>query len=237
MLVQTEAQIYLANQRGVTHHEGFRSFHTLNFGAYLAEGREPVGRLIAFNDETLMPQRAIEIKVDNPTEIILLPTVGGLELIDHSQESIFVSAGESFRFIAFPESTFKIVNPYPTETIGYLQIHLKPDLSCEVLNNLMDETPLNSFSLEENNRLVQAFTSTGKSVSARIGQYDGREEDTYTISKPENAIFTYVINGAFEVQNRLLETGDALAFWNAEDAEFEALSNGAVILVAEVGMF
>lgn len=237
MLVQTEAQIYLANRRGTIKHEGFRSFHTLNFGAYLAEGRESVSRLIAFNDEVLTSGHSTQVKVDNPTEIILLPTVGGLELIDNSQESIFVSTGESFRFIAFPESAFKIVNPYPTETMGYLQIHLKPDLSGEVLNNLMDETPLNSFSLDEKNHLVPAFTSTAKSVSAWVGQYDGRVEDTYVISKPENALFIYVINGAFEVQNRLLETGDALTLWNTEEVEFEALSDGAVILVMEVGIY
>ena len=235
MVVQTEAQIYLANRRGTTKHEGFRSFHTLNFGTYLAQGKEAVGRLMAFNDEALTPGHSTQVKVDNPTEIILLPTVGGLELIDNSQESIFVSAGESFRFIAFPESAFKIVNPYPTETIGYLQIHLQPDLSRKVLNNLMDETPLNSFSLDEKNHLVPAFTSTGKPVSAWVGQYDGREEDTHAISKPENALFIFIINGAFEVQNRLLETGDALTLWNAEEMEFEALSDGAVILVMEVG--
>jgi hypothetical protein len=51
-------------------------------------------------------------------------------------------------------------------------------------------------------------------------------------------VFGFVIEGAFEFQNRLLETRDSIALWNEDNEtlqiEFEALSNDAIILIAEV---
>jgi hypothetical protein len=97
MLTQAEARIYLKTQRGLTQSEGFRSYHTFNFGDYISEGKEPVGQLIAFNDQILNAGQRVGIEVSSPTEIILLPVVGGLELVDGAGESVFIGVGESFR--------------------------------------------------------------------------------------------------------------------------------------------
>lgn len=47
-----------------------------------------------------------------------------------------------------------------------------------------------------------------------------------------------MIEGAFEFQNRLLETRDSVALWNEDNEalqiEFEALSNDAINLIVEV---
>jgi hypothetical protein len=42
------------------------------------------------------------------------------------------------------------------------------------------------------------------------------------------------IQGMFEVQGRLLQTGDGLGLWNEPgDVELEALSNEAIVLLIE----
>ena len=53
MNTQTEAQIYLADQRGRSETDFFRSYHTFNFGQYVAEGRAQFGPLHLLNDDTL----------------------------------------------------------------------------------------------------------------------------------------------------------------------------------------
>jgi len=236
MSVQTEAQIFLGSQRGITQSEGTRNMHTLNFGSYQAEGREAFGRVLVFNDVALSAGKAENINTTKPTEIVLLPIVGGLELVDRYGESVFVNSGESFRFLTFPESNFKVHNPYPLETINYLEIHLTPDLSDNYMDNHMDDSPLHLFSLSDKNRLIPSFSGLGEKVTGYVGKYTGREEDEFLVINPENGIFTFIIQGAFEVQNRLLEKGDALSLLNVATLEFEALSNDAIILVVEVGM-
>ena len=67
-----------------------------------------------------------------------------------------------------------------------------------------------------------------------IGKYAGREESLYELSKGGNGLFVFVIQGAFEVQYRLLHPRDGLALWEADAIELEALSNDAIIFVVEI---
>jgi hypothetical protein len=67
-----------------------------------------------------------------------------------------------------------------------------------------------------------------------IGKLDGRAELTYELSNPNNNAFVFVLEGAFEVQYRLLESKGGLALWNTRQVELEALSDSAIILVLEM---
>jgi len=46
-------------------------------------------------------------------------------------------------------------------------------------------------------------------------------------------VYVFVIEGAFEVQNRLLHARDGLSLSSATEVEFEALSNDAMLLILE----
>ncbi|MGC4130134.1 MAG: hypothetical protein QM564_11400 [Bergeyella sp.] len=67
-----------------------------------------------------------------------------------------------------------------------------------------------------------------------IGIFDGREELQYQLENPDNKIFAMVLNGAFEIQNRLLENRDAVVLWEINELEFEALSENALIIFFEI---
>ncbi len=46
-MTQTEAKIFLTDQRGLTEFPWFRSFHTFNFGKYFDENKTPYGAIRA----------------------------------------------------------------------------------------------------------------------------------------------------------------------------------------------
>lgn len=70
-----------------------------------------------------------------------------------------------------------------------------------------------------------------------IGRYDGREEGIYEVQNPDaHGVFVFVIEGAFEVQNRLLHARDGLSLINVAEVDFEALSNDAMLLILEIPM-
>ena len=233
MLTQTEAQIYLESQRRNIQSEGFRSFQTFNSGTYQKEGRGAIGTLVAFDDQTLAPEACCMILVEELTEIILIPLVGGIELTTESKEASYINSGETFHFLAKPENKYQIINPYPEATINYLQIRFKPDILKSAKTHSDHH---NIFDISQKNLLLPVFTTFNKNTNAYIGKYGGREEGLYTIQNPENSIFVFIIEGAFEVQNRLLEKRDGLSLMHVETVNFEALSNDAVILLVEVGM-
>ena len=227
MDVHSEVRIFLDGQRGVFQTDGFRSFRTFSFDEYQAEGREPFGKLLAINDETLLAQCEHIIRVKEFCEVILIPLVGGIEVNIETDSAEFVNSGEALAFLARPDQTYIVTNPYPEEAINYLQIRISTEDSKH-------EKQLSEFDLSHKNILRPVFSGGKNEVNIYVGKYGGREEGVYSISNPGNGVFVFIIEGAFEVQNRLMERRDGLSLRNAEVIEFEALSQDAIILVMEV---
>lgn len=233
MLTQTDAQIYLESLRGQFQTDGFRSFRTFDFEEYRATDRGPIGTLEVLNDETLMPECSHELRIEEFCQVILLPMAGAIEVEEKGREPRFVNSGEALILLASPEKHYTITNPYPDETINYLQIRVN---GGQFLSTPMSSSGITvQFDLSEKNVLLPVRGYNGSSAHLFIGQYDGRAEGIFTSWNPEHSAFIFVIEGAFEVQNRLLEKRDGLALHNAEEIEFEALSNGAIILVIDIG--
>lgn len=233
MLTQTDAQIYLEGLRGQFQADGFRSFRTFDFKEYRAADRRPVGTLEVVNDETLMPECSHVLRVEKFCQVILLPIVGAIEVKEEGMEPRFINSGEVLFLLASPDKYYTITNPYPDEAINYLQIRIN---DSQFLSTPMSSTGITvPFDLSEKNALLPVRGYNGSSAHLFIGQYDGRAEGIFTSWNSHHSTFIFVIEGAFEVQNRLLERRDGLALGNAEAVEFEALSNGAILLVIDIG--
>ena len=233
MLTQTDAQIYLESLRGKFQTDGFRSLRTFNYGEYRAPDRGPVRTLEVLNDETLMPECSCALQVDKFCQVILLPVVGAIEVEEKGREPRFVNSGEVLFLLASPDKHYTITNPYPDEAVNYLQIRINDG---EFLSTPMSLSGITvQFDLSEKNVLFPVRGYNGSSAHLFIGQYDGREEGIFTSWNADHSAFIFVIEGAFEVQNRLLERRDGLALGNADAIEFEALSNGAILLVTAIG--
>lgn len=222
-----QAQIYLHSQRGIFQTAGFKRFCTFNFDTYQAESREAFGNLLVLNEEMLLPESSIEIKTTEKVRIVLLPLVGALEINDGTEEPKYVNSGEVLEYVTEPNNILIITNPYPTETVQYLQIRFKEK------TDLLPNSELTAFDISDKNKLLTINRNQNYENRILIGQYDGREEGNFACN-PDKAIFVFVIKGAFEVQNRLLEKRDGLSLRNVTEVEFEALSNQAIILIMEV---
>ncbi|GAB3717746.1 pirin family protein [Spirosoma lituiforme] len=239
MTTQIQAQLYLSDQRGCTETAYARSFHTLNFGHYFDEYRKPVNSLTALNDDTLAAGYSLNRQVDQQMNVVVIPVVGGLEF-DSSVGHGFVPSGQAQIFSLAPGMELTIYNPYTTEVINFIQIwiadlstHAKP--ACQSVE----------FDLSNKNTLLPFFTLATKSdnkltTKGFIGKYDGRQDGLYkstaTDDQQPTSIFVFVLRGAFEVQNRLLQTGDGLALPTTgnQPIDFEALSNDALFLLLDI---
>ena len=227
MISQTDGQIYLSNARGITNRSTFRSFHTFNHGNYYDESRKAFGNLIALNDDTLASGNSVIINVDREVEITVIPIVGDIEIQDNKDARIQLEPGELFRISCKKGDYYQIHNPYKNELVNFLQIWQEREPSTEIRSNKQIK-----FELDKNKNYLQLIGE-----NCHIGKYTGRNEGHIRVQA--NGIFGFVIEGAFEFQNRLLEARDSLALWNNEATEpleitFEALSNDAIILIIGV---
>ncbi|OIN61128.1 pirin family protein [Arsenicibacter rosenii] len=226
MLTDVQGQLYLADQRGVAETDGFRSFHTFNFGPYQTEGRTPFGRLCVVNDDTLAAGRQLTRQIDEAMHVLILPLVGGIEVNSTVAGTSYASAGEALVLSMPANASYSVLNPYDTELINYLQIWVR----AKPADSFTAGVTITAFDLAQPNQLLPAGSTA---INVTIGQYGGREEDRMKVSDPETGLFAFVVEGAFEVQNRLLHARDSIALWDIDTVDFEALSNNALILFVD----
>jgi quercetin 2,3-dioxygenase len=227
-MTQNEAKIFLSAQRGKTELPWFRSFHAFNFGTFQDPNKEHIGKLRVFNDNTLAAGKGMKMQVEKPTEVLILPLVGGIEFKNSAGYHDFLEAGKVQVFSAETGMEYEVLNPYDNELINYLEIWIEKENPLNTLTISVD------IDIKKRNELLAVFSSVQQDSFGYFGKYNGREEGIYQVKNAGNYLYIFVIEGAFEVDNKLMEARDGLAIWSAEEIEFEALSNDAMFLIFEI---
>lgn len=246
MIPQSKGKMFLSDERGHQELDWFRSYHTFNFGQYQHEHKRAIGLLYVLNDETLAGGKSLSLMAEDDSDVLLLPVVGALSVKDAAGNTCLVDAGQCYQATAPAGTTIELSNPYEEHLINFLQVWFKRGKTN--IPSCKPAAQLCSFDLYTNkNRLIELFSAgpgscppepekeTSKPYGRQfIGKFTGRAEITHTITAPYNGLFVFVIEGAFEVQYRMLHARDGLALWDLQEVEFEALSNDAIILVTEI---
>ena len=224
---QTPGRIYLADQRGRHQTSDVQRLSTLSFGDYADANKGPLGRLLAFNEESLAGGASTELPVAQGCYVLLLPITGsvGFSLDGAAGGTVEVEEIQTLALVA--GSVLHFTNPYEHETITFLHIWLRADLSAS------EVPPVFGFEWEMFASQLLEVISDERVFSLSIGRFRGREEAFYQLDGSAH-LFAFVLAGAFEIEGRLLHERDGLGLWEAEEVELEALSNNAIVLVLEV---
>ena len=215
-MVQQPAKILLADKRFSYQSSEYRCLSTPIYQNGVDK------RTLRFSDETLAPQKSRWFTLDEDATVIVLPLVGTVvyESPESMRSSTIAPEEVQTQFLKKGD-TFSLKNPSREKLVNYLQIWLK----------LYSTETKESFSGYSNNVLKTILKT--EHFNLHFGVFDGRMESDFVPSYHQNTLMAFVINGAFEVQNRLLESRDCLAVWNTKTIELEALSENAIILLLE----
>jgi len=224
------SRFFKADQRGQVNREGYKSFSTFNYGDYNAESRQPFGAVEFVNDVSMGPGNAVYFNRNESIQDVILPITGSLTYRNflgkketiHPEHIAFLDPGT--------DHACEIQNNYEDNWIGYLHIGLKRSNAIP-----QKEALIHPINFTSTNMLATLSTDTLLSQSfGYAGVYKGRAKSSYELKQAGNGLFVYVIHGAFEVEDRLMEMRDGLALWDKPAAEFEALSDNALLLLFEV---
>lgn len=229
--------MFPAGERGHTETEWFRSYHAFNFGEHQNEHKVPWGPLYVLNDDTLAGGKSVQLSVEENSVIVLLPVVGAVKYADSIGNEAVLEASQINILHVRKGTSVTLSNDYEEELINYLQIWLKSPTGKEI------ESGLFSFDIDYNrNQLTDLLASGQRALNSPsnlklyIGKFSGRMETVYKLCDSRKGVFVFVLQGAFEVQYRLLEARDGLALWDVDEIELEALSNDAIILLMEISL-
>lgn len=215
MLVQTPSQIFKAD-----------------FAFWKKDGKSVSNKIITIENNADNLQSVTEVVLDETgsfefesqenSTIIILTLYGKIQL---NRFRKIISSEEVFTLKSKESSRVKIKNYLNNEKTDILIIELK------------SLQPENAFFIEE---LTIKKPNTLIPISKKlefpsfIGLYEGRKEEIYSLYNSNKRIFGMIINGAFEFQNRLLETRDSILLRGIQTLEFEALSENALIIFFEI---
>jgi quercetin 2,3-dioxygenase len=226
--MEQAAKIFLSDERGVNQLDWFRSYNTFNFGNYQTKYKTPVSRLYVLNDDTLAGGKSMDLEVEENSILILLPVVGAVEYRDSAGNASITDAGCLQAVLLPAGSSYTITNPYANDLVNFLQLWIKAE-------DAFTGTAFQKFSFnldEHKNHFISSALDAG--VVFHIAKLSGRQQSTVQFSNNTTAAFAFVIEGAFELEERLLHARDGLALWNINQAEMEALSNDAIVLILEM---
>jgi redox-sensitive bicupin YhaK (pirin superfamily) len=234
MIQQAKGKIFLADQRGINETEKFQRRYTFNFGKYFNAHKHAFGDIYVLNDDTLAGGGSVKMLVKEYSYIILIPVTGAIAYKDTIGKNNLVAAGQVQVITADKDVTIEISNPFREDLVNFLQIWIRAHKTKE--QNSFHLSTYNDVN-ENLNSLVNAIPENDGSIllpfAIAVGKFSGRGETVYLPKNKTAGLFVFVIEGAFEVEGRLLHARDGLALWETAAAEMEALSNDAIILLIE----
>lgn len=220
---QLTTTIFLSDNRLSKQSDIYRSYSTFSEAPYQHTHHDHA-ELYVLNDEELLAGAVREIRVPENSYVLLLPVTGDLRLDHYQKTSETINVGE-IKILSQPQgSMLKLTNPFDQEIINYLVLMIRAETLLTVSQTI-------TFELDEN-QIFKCETSTFP-FRLGIGRFAGRHQGIYRSAGPVRKIFSYVIAGAFEVEDRLLQMRDGLLIPELEELEFEALSPNAVLFFIE----
>lgn len=229
MIQQHLAQIYKADFRGIKTSKNAQCLSTFNFENYQNDSRKPYGSLQFLNEEILAPKQKQTTVITSDSDIFILPIFGGIEYKDNLGNQEFIRVEQIQHIIAQKGMSFELSNPFEDNNVSYLQM----GFDFKNRGYQSNFKPFD-FDFSQKNQLIPLFEI--ENTKGFIGIFEGRKEGFYKLKNASNGIFVFVINGAFEVENRLLEAKDGLSLQKIESIEWEALSENAILLVLEISL-
>lgn len=181
--------------------------------------------VVTITDITLAPATSLQLALSDKDQHIILPVSGAVAtgLEDDLQT---IASEEMLVLFADKAQGITVRNPFDDITVNLLHIVI-----AGTAHNAA--TGKAAVDITAKNKL---FSASGAGSRLHIGIYDSRTKDHYTLQPGSDSIYTYVINGSFDFEDRLMEYRDGLFQWDIQEAEFEALSDTAVLLIIECSL-
>lgn len=232
MIQQSSAKIFLSQERGKDETSLMRSYKTFNSGNFFNEHKAAFGNLFVLNDETLNSGATTKFQIEEECYIVLIPVVGGIIYSDSVGNGAAIISGEAHVVLLHAGTQVSIQNPYAEHLVNYIQLWFKP--AYPYVSTPVSKTDV--FNIDKGKNRLQDLFAGDSTLPFRltIAKFDGRTELLYEQKNKKGGVYIYVIEGAFEVQYRLMHERDGLAIWDQPKIEAEALSNNAILSIAEV---
>jgi redox-sensitive bicupin YhaK (pirin superfamily) len=236
--------LHTAESRGDANHGWLHSKHSFSFANYYNPEKIHFGVLRVLNDDYVAAGMGFGLHPHDNMEIISIPLEGDLAHEDSMGNQTVIRHGDIQVMSAGTGIKHSEFNHNKDKPVKFLQIWVMP--------NKKNVTPrYDQITLDPKDRIntLQQILSPNPEDAGvwihqdawfHIGKFDLDFTTNYTLKKAGNAVYAFVLYGAFEVAGQQLNERDALGLSHIDPIhdviQIKALTNQAEILLMEIPM-
>ncbi len=233
--------LHKADTRGVADHGWLNSHHTFSFAGYSNPDRMGFGALRVINDDIVQPSMGFGTHPHENMEIISIPITGELRHQDSMGNAQHIKAGEVQIMSAGTGITHSEYNGSDVDPVNFLQIWVLPkeqDIEPRYGQQL--------FSCDDRKNEFQEVVSPDKDSNSDAiwinqdvwffqGDFDAGYTGTYSIKRPDNGAYFFVIDGAVTIAGEHLGRRDGIGIEDTDRIDFSATED-CQLLVMDIPM-
>ena len=233
--------LHKADTRGSSDQGWLSSHHTFSFADYSDPNRMGYGALRVINDDIVQPSMGFGTHPHKNMEIISIPITGELRHQDSMDNVQKIKAGEVQILSAGTGITHSEYNGSDVDPVNFLQIWILPkkqDIEPRYGQQL--------FSCDDRKNQFQEVVSPEKDSNSNAiwinqdawfsqGDFDAGYTGTYSIKRPGNGAYFFLIEGAITVADAHLGRRDGIGIEDADSIDFAATED-CQLLIMDVPM-
>ena len=237
-LVMENTILHKADTRGLANHGWLESHQTFSFANYYNPERMHFGVLRVLNDDRVDAGKGFGTHPHDNMEIISIPLEGDLEHKDSMGNTTVIKKGDIQTMSAGTGIFHSEFNKNEDQLVKFLQIWVYPNKK-----NVTPRYDQITLKTEKRKNKFQQILSPSPDDEGvwihqdawfHLGTFDQNISTEYTIKKPNNGVYVFIINGSATIADQKLNSRDGFGIWNTQNLTITSNENSTEILLMEV---
>ncbi|TGE13975.1 pirin family protein [Hymenobacter elongatus] len=227
--------LHTAASRGHASHGWLTSYHTFSFAGYSDPSRVHFGVLRVLNDDTVAGGMGFGTHPHDNMEIISIPLSGDLEHKDNTGTQAIIRRGDVQVMSAGTGIAHSEKNHNRDQEVKFLQIWVIPNK-----RNVKPRYDQQTFRAEDRHNQIQQVISPSPDDAGvwihqdawfSLADFDPGFTTDYTINKPGNGMYVFVLEGDVTINGQALHRRDGFGIWDAASFSIGATSAAQLLLM------
>lgn len=225
---------HAADRRGHVSFGWLDSHHSFSFGNYYDPEKVHFGMLRVLNDDVITGGSGFGTHPHDNMEIVSIPLSGAIEHKDSTGTHAVINEGDVQIMSAGTGIRHSEYNHFKDKTTNFLQIWVIPKK-----RNIEPRYDQKTFDPAQRVNRFQTVVAPDDESAVWInqdawfslGHLTAGFSTSYTVKKPGNGVYAFVIDGSVTINGQTLFKRDALGIWDVDILEIEAGTDAELLLI------
>ena len=226
--------LHSADRRGHVSFGWLDSHHSFSFGNYYDPEKVHFGMLRVLNDDIITGGSGFGTHPHDNMEIVSIPLKGAIEHKDSTGIHAVINENDVQIMSAGTGIKHSEYNHYKDKTTNFLQIWIIPKK-----RNIEPRYDQKTFDPKDRLDKFQTVVAPDDANAVWInqdawfslGKFQSDFSTSYSLKKPTNGVYAFVIDGNVTINGQSLFKRDAIGIWDIDKIDIKANTNAEILLI------